>query len=181
MLWVLQLIKVPGAFKKIIPHPLFHSHSPCTSSMSASPSSLPLPNETPASAWAEVEVWTLGLALPVGKPAAFHLFSEIFIYLLFMYLFYFIFPPTSPMWPLRWKERVKPFLSLLVLTFQLPSHFSWFSPFHPVSPDFSHDVVHALIGPKYHKHHQTHLFSKRQLHATNYMVHLECRASSRRK
>lgn len=73
---------------------------------------------------------------------------------------------------------MKPFLSLLVLTFQLPSHFSRFFPFRPVSPDFSYDVVRAPIGPKYHKHHQTHLFSKTQLHTTNYMVYFNCGASA---
>lgn len=73
---------------------------------------------------------------------------------------------------MKW-NRFSPFL------FSLSSchHTSRFFPFHPVSPDFSHDVLHALVGPEYHKHRQTHLFSRRQQHTIHCLLHFKCRAS----
>lgn len=114
-----------------------------------------------------------------GQTAAFLLPSEVFIYLFILFYFF----PTSPLWPLRWRRRgwwnetislfsCSHFPAAVTLLLLIPSISS------PVSLDFSHDMLHALIGLKYRKHHQTHLFSKRQLHTTNYMVHFNCGVSA---
>ncbi len=97
--------------------------------------------------------------------------------------FYFFFSPTFPLWPLRWKQRgwwnetISLFpcshfpaaVTLLLLILFISSS---------VSLDFSHDVVRALIGSKYHKHHHIHLCGERRLHATHYMVHFNCGVSA---
>lgn len=92
------------------------------------------------------------------------------------YLFIFLF--FSPHLPCgHWGgnsecDEMKPFLfscshfpATVTLPLLIPSISS------PVSLDFPMMCLRALIGPKYHKHHQTHLFGKRQLHPTNYMAH----------
>lgn len=121
---------------------------------------------------------------PAGPTAAFLLPSFVYVCMC-IYIFISIilfFPLASPLWPLRWKQQGwwnEPISFLPCSHFPaavtlLPSILSISS---PVSLDFSHDVVRALIGQKYHKHHRTHLLGKRRLHMTNYMVHFSCGVS----
>lgn len=108
--------------------------------------SIPLPNQTLASAGAEVEEWTLSLASPAGQTAAFLLPWEVFIY-----LFYFIFP-ISPLWPLRWKQWGWWNETISLFLFSLSSHGHTSSPdsFHfiPCLSWLSHDVVACSYRPK---------------------------------
>lgn len=122
---------------------LLKNNTPSSLSVSipSSVSALPPPHQTPASAGAEVEEWTLGLVSPSqrGKLQRFFYLQKFCLYIyIYIYLYYSIFLPSHlprGHWGGNSKgDEMNPFLFFLVLTSQLPSHFfPRFFPFHPLS------------------------------------------------
>ena len=107
-----SLLKCQVLYKNNTPS-LFLAHSPSTGSMSASASSLLPPDQTPASAGAEVEKWTFASKANCSVSAAIGTFC--------LFIYFALFPPLHlPCGPWGGNsegDAIKPFLSSLVLAF----------------------------------------------------------------